>query len=80
MTIIGSDFAGKYSYVSPEQVGLFGGKVDLRSDIYSLGLVLAAAAIGFGKKLDMGNSAPSMIAARQRVPDLSEVPAARCDR
>src|SRR6266446_5685960 len=75
LTIIGSDFAGKYSYVSPEQVGLFGGRVDLRSDIYSLGLVLAAASIGFGRKLDMGNSAPTMIAARQRVPDLSEVPA-----
>jgi hypothetical protein len=75
LTIIGSNFAGKYSYVSPEQVGLFGGEVDLRSDIYSLGLVLAAAAIGFGKKLDMGNSAPSVIAARQRLPDLSQVPA-----
>jgi serine/threonine protein kinase len=75
LTMIGSDFAGKYSYVSPEQVGLFGGRVDLRSDIYSLGLVLAAAAIGFGRKLDMGNSAPTMIAARQHVPDLSEVPA-----
>src|SRR5215471_13474536 len=75
LTIIGSDFAGKYSFVSPEQIGLFGGRVDLRSDIYSLGLVLAAAAIGFGRKLEMGNSAPTMIAARQRVPDLSEVPA-----
>ena len=75
LTIIGSDFAGKYSYVSPEQVGLFGGRIDLRSDIYSLGLVLAAAAIGFGRKIDMGNSAPTLIAARQRVPDLSEVPA-----
>src|SRR6516162_1119114 len=75
LTVIGSDFAGKYSYVSPEQVGLSGGRVDLRSDIYSLGLVLAAAAIGFGRKLDMGSSAPTMIAARQRVPDLSAVPA-----
>jgi len=75
LTIIGSDFAGKYSFVSPEQIGLFGGRVDLRSDIYSLGLVLAAAAIGFGRKLEMGNSAPTMIAARQHVPDLSEVPA-----
>jgi serine/threonine protein kinase len=75
LTIIGSDFAGKYSYVSPEQVGLFDGRVDLRSDIYSLGLVLAAAAIGFGRKLDMGNSVPTVIAARKRVPDLSEVPA-----
>jgi len=75
VTVIGGDFAGKFSYVSPEQVGLFGGRVDLRSDIYSLGLVLAAAAMGFGKKLDMGSTAPTMIAARQRVPDLSEVPA-----
>ena len=75
MTVIGGDFAGKFSYVSPEQVGLFGGRVDLRSDIYSLGLVLAAAAMGFGKKLDMGSTAPTMIAARQKVPDLSEVPA-----
>src|SRR5215813_1200507 len=74
-TVVGSDFAGKYSYVSPEQVGLYGGRVDLRSDIYSLGLVLAAAAMGFGRKLDMGSSAPSMIAARQQVPDLSAVPA-----
>ena len=72
-TVVGSDFAGKYSYVSPEQLGLFGGRVDLRADIYSLGLTLAAAAIGFGRKLDMGSSAPTMIAARQRVPDLSEV-------
>jgi predicted Ser/Thr protein kinase len=75
LTLIGPDFAGKYSYVSPEQLGLFGGRVDLRSDIYSLGLVLAAVSIGFGRKLDMGDSAPTVIAARQRVPDLSEVPA-----
>jgi hypothetical protein len=74
LTVVGSGFAGKYSYVSPEQVGLFGGQVDLRSDIYSLGLVLAAAAIGFGGRLDMGSSAPTMLAARQRVPDLSAVP------
>jgi class 3 adenylate cyclase/serine/threonine protein kinase len=74
-TIIGEDFAGKYSYASPEQLGVFGGHVDLRSDIYSLGLVLAAAAIGFGRSLDLGSSPPTMIAARQQVPDLSEVPA-----
>jgi serine/threonine protein kinase len=73
-TLIGTDFAGKYSYVSPEQTGLYGGKVDERSDIYSLGLVLAAAAIGYGRKLDMGSSPAMVIAARQRVPSLSEVP------
>ncbi len=75
-TLIGGAFAGKYSYVSPEQAGLFGSRVDFRSDIYSLGLVLATAAIGFGKKLDMGSSPSSVIAARQRVPDLSALPAA----
>jgi serine/threonine-protein kinase len=26
-TVIGSGFAGKYNYVSPEQLGLFGGDV-----------------------------------------------------
>jgi serine/threonine protein kinase len=74
-TLIGGAFAGKYSYVSPEQAGLFGGRVDLRSDIYSLGLVLATAAIGFGRRLDMGSSPSTVIAARQRVPDLSALPA-----
>src|SRR3954452_881500 len=29
LTVVGSNFAGKYSYVSPEQLGLFGGRVDL---------------------------------------------------
>jgi serine/threonine protein kinase len=71
-TIVGTDFAGKYSYVSPEQVGLFGGQVDARSDIYSLGLVLAAAALG--KPLDMGNSPISVVEARRAVPDLARVP------
>jgi hypothetical protein len=74
-TVIGSAFAGKFSYASPEQVGLFGGQVDARSDIYSLGLVLAAAAIGFGKALEMGGSPATVIAARQRLPDLGAVPA-----
>ncbi len=71
-TVIGQDFAGKYSYVSPEQLGMYDGKIDARSDIYSLGLVLAAAAIG--KPLPMGNSPISVIEARRGVPDLSDVP------
>ena len=45
-TVIGSGFAGKYNYVSPEQLGLFGGDVTAKSDIYSLGLVLAEALTG----------------------------------
>src|SRR5499427_1121873 len=72
-TIVGDDFAGKYSYVSPEQVGLYGGKVDPRSDIYSLGLVLAAAA--GGAALDMGASPISVVEARRAVPKLDRVPA-----
>ena len=72
-TIIGDDFAGKYSYVSPEQVGLYGGKIDPRSDIYSLGLVLASAASG--APLDMGSSPISVIEARRAVPKLERVPA-----
>jgi serine/threonine-protein kinase len=32
-TIIGDGFAGKVNYVSPEQVGIFDGKVTARSDI-----------------------------------------------
>jgi len=72
-TIIGEDFAGKFSYVSPEQLGMFEGKVDGRSDIYSLGLVLVAAAQG--EPLDMGQSPISVIEARRAVPDLSRVPA-----
>ena len=45
-TVIGSGFAGKHNYVSPEQLGLFGGNVTAKSDIYSLGLVLVQALTG----------------------------------
>src|SRR5699024_1675674 len=45
-TLIGSGFAGKLNYVSPEQFGLEGGEVTAKSDIYSLGLVFAEAVIG----------------------------------
>ena len=73
-TVVGNDFAGKYSYVAPEQLGMYGGKVDGRADIYSLGLVLVAAARG--RSIDMGNSPASVIQARQAVPDLSSIPEA----
>ena len=73
-TVVGDGFAGKYSYVSPEQLGMHGGKVDGRADIYSLGLVLVAAALG--RPLSMGNSPVSVVDARRAVPDLSALPAA----
>jgi len=63
-----------YAFLAPEQLGLFGGTVDGRTDLYSLGLILAAAAIGGGKRLYMGSDGASAIDSRQRVPDLSLVP------
>jgi len=70
-TIIGSGFAGKHNYVSPEQIGLFGGDVTAKSDIYSLGLVLFQALTG--QKLDMGGSQFQLVEKRRRVPDLGAV-------
>jgi serine/threonine protein kinase len=70
-TVIGSGFAGKYSYVSPEQLGLFGGNVTAKSDIYSLGLVLAQALTG--KAIDMGGSQLEIIEKRRKIPDLGAI-------
>jgi hypothetical protein len=42
--MIAGDFKGKLSYTSPKQSGRFGGKVDARSDVYSLRVRLAEAA------------------------------------
>ena len=71
-TIIGDGFAGKYNYVSPEQLGLFGGEVTARSDIYSFGLVLAEALLG--RRIDMSGSQIEIIEKRRKVPDLSGIP------
>jgi serine/threonine-protein kinase len=65
-------FTGKFSYASPEQVGAVDAPVDQRSDIYSLGLVLAAAARG--RPLPMGDDVSSAIAARRKPPDLGSLP------
>jgi Protein kinase domain len=70
-TIIGSGFAGKYNYVSPEQLGLFGGVVTPKSDIYSLGLVMVEALTG--RPVDMGGSQVEVIEKRRKVPDLGTV-------
>jgi serine/threonine protein kinase len=71
-TLLGGSFAGKYSYVSPEQLGLYGGEVTPKSDIYSLALVMAAAIRG--TPLDMGGSQAEVIDKRRQVPDLAGVP------
>ena len=56
-------FKGKLSYASPEQLGFHGGKVDGRSDFYSLGLVLAAAALG--RPMSMGTTVVEAVDARR---------------
>ncbi|MBL8674649.1 MAG: protein kinase, partial [Rhodospirillales bacterium] len=71
-SVIGSAFAGKLDYCSPEQCGLFGGQVDARTDIYSLGLTLAAAAAG--RAVPMGSSLAYAVKAREHEPDLASVP------
>jgi serine/threonine protein kinase len=70
-TIIGGGFAGKYNYVSPEQLGLFGGDVRAKSDIYSLGLVLVEALTG--RPIDMGGSQAAILDKRRKVPDLGMI-------
>ena len=70
-TVIGDGFAGKYNYVSPEQLGMHGGEVTNRSDIYSLGLMLAEALTG--KPIDMSGSQVDVIDKRRQVPDLSHI-------
>ena len=65
-------FAGKFRYVAPEQLGDYGGTVTPKTDIYGLGLLIAAAAIG--KPLEMGASIVQAVQSRKSIPDLSAVP------
>ena len=67
----GVQLAGTHDFVSPEQLGLFGGEVTSRSDIYSLGLVLAACALG--RALDMGGSEAEAVEKRRSLPDLAGI-------
>lgn len=70
-TLLQGQFAGKFNWVSPEQLGAFGGTVDGRSDIYSLALVTAAASKG--AVLPMGASIVDAVGKRSGVPDLAGV-------
>jgi serine/threonine protein kinase len=70
-TIIGVGFAGKYNYVSPEQLGLFGGDITAKSDIYSLGLVLAQCLAG--QPINMGGSQFEILEKRRVLPDLGTI-------
>ncbi|WP_413989670.1 protein kinase domain-containing protein [Labrys okinawensis] len=71
-TLLGGSFAGKYNFVSPEQLGLYGGEVTPKSDIYSLALVMAAAMRG--RPLEMSGTQVDIIEKRRTVPDLSGIP------
>ena len=70
---LGNEFAGKLKYVSPEQLGAYGGEADARSDVYSLGLLMIIAATGV--PAPMGYSIVEAVKKREEVPDLSGVPA-----
>ncbi|ACK51795.1 serine/threonine protein kinase [Methylocella silvestris BL2] len=70
-TVIGAGFAGKYNYVSPEQLGLYGGEITPKSDIYSLGLVLAEALRN--GPIDMGGNHVDVIEKRRAVPELGPI-------
>lgn len=65
-------FAGKFKYVSPEQLGHYGGEIGPAADIYGMALMIAA--ILRGTALDMGSSAVEAVEARRGIPDLSGLP------
>ncbi len=66
----GLEFAGKYGWAAPEQLDP-AGRADIRSDLYSLGLVLAAAS---GAALAMGTDESEARRRRTRLPPLDAVP------
>ncbi len=63
--------AGKFKYVSPEQLGHFGGHIGPRTDIYGLALLMAAAVRG--EPIDMGSSVVEAVNARREIPELTGV-------
>ncbi len=64
--------AGKFKYISPEQLGHYEGEISPRTDVYGFGLMIAAAVTG--TPLDMGGSVVEAVNARRSVPDLSDIP------
>ena len=67
-TVVGGGFAGKYEYAAPEQLD---GIADSRSDIYSFGMTLIAAARGESPKL--GTSFLEIVKAKHAAVDTSDV-------
>ncbi len=68
-TIVGNEFAGKYSYAAPEQLS---GQTDARSDIYSLGALLLATFRG--EKPAIGANPMEMVQLKSAPLDLQGVP------
>lgn len=67
-TVVGGGFAGKYEYAAPEQLD---GLADARSDLYSFGMTLLAAARGESPKL--GTSFLEIVKAKHSPVDVSGV-------
>jgi len=63
--------AGKFKYISPEQLGHFDGLISQRTDIYGMALLVAATVSGAA--LDMGSSVVEAVNARRSIPDLSGI-------
>jgi len=71
-TIIGDGFAGKPSYVAPEQLGDFDKQVGPWTDVYALALVVLAMAQG--RKPDLGGLPAEAIMKRRNGVDTSPIP------
>ncbi len=68
-TIVGSEFAGKFSYAAPEQLG---GHTDARSDIYSLGATLLATFRGASP--NSGSNLLEVLERKKEPLNLADVP------
>ena len=68
-TIVGNEFAGKYSYAAPEQLS---GNTDARADIYSLGALLLANFRGASPQL--GANPMEVVENKQKPVDTEGLP------
>lgn len=71
VTLLDGKFAGKYNFVSPEQLGLFDSNISEATDLYSFGLVMVNALRG--KPIDMNGTQVEIIEKRRSVPDISDI-------
>ncbi|WP_241525792.1 serine/threonine-protein kinase [Pseudophaeobacter leonis] len=68
-TIVGNEFAGKYSYAAPEQMA---GQTDARADVYALGALLLANFRGAAPSL--GDNPMQVVENKQKPLDTSGLP------